>query len=1420
MSQSGTEANTPAVRRVAPQPEAGHERSLTFPIRLRCDSRDLVAAEGLDDAVAGALGRAFDRARKALPAADVVGGGVILHPPHLAKGEVAPDDWAKLVSRLTEAIQQAARSQSLPLGSAVATSPASAPTAPRRAAAHLTAVSVQTESWKIRIAVDFRITPRRFFEIRAQFARNLRDASAAPIDPMDLYFPILDELARATAWVTEVRSEREFTGLAAEVQGRFGVTRKSPEFVWAIHGWGALRELIAQADRDHRVATRIPDFTLRGFSEERPGPARGDIQTILRPGAWALSVFLPLPNLTIGGVVELGDVHGVDVPLRDVVALGTAEDFAREAGLDRAAALRTAPDVPVRVAVTPFTVRRPTHERSLAALFAGYRRDMFLVRMGAVVPYTDPRVAGLGSTLGPFVASLAAANPGRGRGPAAGFWPPGAAGANLTPLLGSLRQQILRTANAGFIAAEAETVHVILRKENSAWLGMDRNHALLDFIARWSRKFNSDLFALLLEELNHRGTLDAFVAAVRALPSTYTAYKRMIVKLADGDARFSDVVHDIERLARGVLDGYYDVANQEVWLLRDPERKVRAANGSSDHKTGVVAEVDSYYSEYGRVLQPKPEILDRLREPTRKKVSELLARMICKPGERMTREELLQRATQEAAKELPPLTEDDLVKVTLVKSIRVLKLEQRREAGVDEIYVHYQPVQKVGDNPWVPAGDVIVGLPSAFEAYLTSYHVKHLERALTIFVMAQTVVIGGVMIIELGVATLGQLFFFVGMQVLIYHFTTDVDDRSIEGYLGAALKGELDAVGFKVLSGAVKQLGGFAAGRLVTRNLVSEVATKWLVYGLRGFTSATGAGAMEAAYQFGEDLLHYSHCQGWSKPEKYWDRFKMGFAVTLAFEFLAVPILAPPIRLALEKASTAVEAARALLGTGKSLRELTALLLKGAEGVESAIAQNVQHPAGQAITRGFRQQVTGVLKALGKEYESRAYQSLLELYGTELTGAAADGLKRLLRLGNVRQVDALLQRALETRRPLRDVLGVLNRTQEPLLAEIAQAGRLAELATLEEASLALLEQLQGAKVNIRALLDGSGKTLREFGDEFAKLSEAQRAAALEKAAGRSPAQVLEEAQAAAKPPEPLPVAPEPATLDEIVQALATSKGFTKDDLRAFMGTRQKLSAVLARQVARLLEHYTPEEVRAFGEFLAKHRTDLNDRAVEELLEHVPKGKLRERIAELEEMLSGDDAPLGVYSEKELATTEGVTIDKVKRKPPRLDEDGLEEPLRDVVETAGSKALRASLIARDGLPSPGSHAHHIVPENDFQPGLDWLRERLAQAGCGINEASNGVFLAGSWKTANPELTRLHLSYIHAGKKKEYAYTLTRRLYGKRGAALVEEIEKIGREMAGTEAEMFKILEIPHGWRAKWEPGMTAPADPAVKPEWIE
>jgi hypothetical protein len=90
--------------------------SLYYPIRLRCATvAEALTNPELEDALARALGRAFAHARAALPAAVVVGDGVVLQPAQLMKGDLSTNDATALLARVSRAIETATRTQALPL---------------------------------------------------------------------------------------------------------------------------------------------------------------------------------------------------------------------------------------------------------------------------------------------------------------------------------------------------------------------------------------------------------------------------------------------------------------------------------------------------------------------------------------------------------------------------------------------------------------------------------------------------------------------------------------------------------------------------------------------------------------------------------------------------------------------------------------------------------------------------------------------------------------------------------------------------------------------------------------------------------------------------------------------------------------------------------------------------------------------------------------------------------------------------------------------------------------------------------------------------------------------------------------------------------------------------------------------------------
>jgi hypothetical protein len=912
----------------------------------------------------------------------------------------------------------------------------------------------QGRPWHLRLSASFHLTPAHFFDI---YEGVLTATAADEGDLRGLHAEVLETHREATAWVVEVLQETGLQALADNVHTAFHASRSAGEKVYGVFGWGSLRKDFVAVDEDHTLAGKVPEFGNSGYLVDKPPPGGGPDQRTMLPGGWLLLVFLPLPRVVLEDVVRLGDSPNIKLVLRDTAGLVDEDDFAAAVKVIWAEAEQYAGDSQADVLAQKFTIRRRVPDRTLAVLMRQQRETLSTGsgRLGRAMALDDAALAPLRPALRAFLETLREDKPPAPKAPDAdGFWPAGARGANvLAAYVDDLEMRVLGGKNATFLRQQVDEVGRIFTLKDSFW-GNDRTEAMQHFVDRWEKR-DARLFELLLDELGRRGQFQAFIDEVRTLSGLFDTIRRRIILALlartryANDARIAALTRTVELAAAGTLKFHYDDKANEIWIDGKEDKKLRAAGmANADAKAGVVAEIEPYYSDSARVYQFSPELLDKLREPTRKKVGELMARMICGSGETMTQEQLLQKAMQEAAAELkPPPTEKDLVKVTLQQSVKVLKVERKVELGVTETNVTYQEVRRLGSEPWETVGEPKEVGAYAFESRLKVFHVEHLIDFLGTLVLAESVVIGAFLVIEVAAVSLGTLLAFVAIRLVIYRFTTDQADRTLDGYLIAALQGELDAVGFKLVSGVAKGVAQSFAGRLLARELISEVSTKWIVFGLRGLVTATGVGATEVVNQFAEDLLTLSNCKGWSGVERYWDRFKTGFCMALLMEFVAIPLLAPPLRLALEKAGTAVDAAVALRKTGRPLGEIAGLLLKGTEALEEALGRTIKQPgAAPALVRGFRERIQQVLKSLASEYQSRAYASLLDLYGPELSSEAVRGLRRLIGAAGEREVDALMQRLLAQKVAPTDLLRVLGSLDEEAIGALAKAGQMERLA--------------------------------------------------------------------------------------------------------------------------------------------------------------------------------------------------------------------------------------------------------------------------------------------------------------------------------------------------------------------------------------
>jgi hypothetical protein len=289
-------------------------------------------------------------------------------------------------------------------------------------------------------------------------------------------------------------------------------------------------------------------------------------------------------------------------------------------------------------------------------------------------------------------------------------------------------------------------------------------------------------------------------------------------------------------------------------------------------------------------------------------------------------------------------------------------------------------------------------------------------------------------------------------------------------------------------------------------------------------------------------------------------------------------------------------------------------------------------------------------------------------------------------------------------------------TRQSVLSALARDNPLApnvlieaakQVGVLDEPTLALLRQLQDAEARVGALFDGSGPSLKEFADEFAKLPEAQRAAALENAAGGTPAQILK------KPPETgrLPKAtkaPKGGSAPELPPVVRSGKlrrkgmelvnQLPKADRERIHQALRKLPAEEAGRI--LTEIGRLNDLAALNEALAVRREAAGRVGVPEGPAK-PTGGL-------------DDPTRAYFDEDELRQF-------AKRPPPRVSE---------TVEGVSRSALKGRMVGEGLAPTwaknPGDwNPHHLIPvSQEHHPVLEALR---AHGGWDNNAARNGFAL---------------------------------------------------------------------------------------------
>ena len=716
---------------------------------------------------------------------------------------------------------------------------------------------------------------------------------------------------------------------------------------------------------------------------------------------------------------------------------------------------------PVKVAVQPFTVARPVHSDTLRrAVDERAKRDALAApTMGQMFRAGGDLTHVLPTGLVDAVTSRAASAPPRPVSPGhehAGKpsrhtadspdWGAGDRGLLVTPqLIDGMRERVFAASHVDALRREAqELAHIVLEIEDG-FFSADRLRALETFLRPWRVDRPRPSMEILFAELDRLGALTPLFELLYEHYSLYGWMRIAVIGNVTG-TRFEHRP-EVQRLVTAMNQINRDLYSQITWDPATNElvfvhsgRRVRPSGRNNPNpNAGVIGWVEPYFTRKGVVSRPTKETLERLAEPTRRKVQELMLAMLCGKGETRTREQLLTEAVNAAAAELHLDQDRDFERVKVRFSVRVVTVERRTEHGLYSLYVTLQPVQKFGDIDWEDAGpEEPATTLSRLDAELMSIQVDHELAALTAFFLVEAIAAGGAyIIITGGWLGLGELVFAVSIREILYVWKTPAADRDLDGYLTEALYGIVDVLGFR----AGAQLGAKLAGRWVTQQALQRAATKWIIYASKGFASAAALGATQVVEKFGDDLFHLSNCRRWSSPGDYLKEFGSGFAVGLAFEFVVSPALSIGARSALRflanRRAGTQEAAEALM---KELRDPAVIEDLAKEGVEifgDALGNTLKAEKaalGEQILRSVREAVDevvarakaiaepkGAFAKLHAEWTSRALAELFEAAKIPLGENARLSLDILIRSTSREEMDALVKRLLQSPE-LRDFL--------------------------------------------------------------------------------------------------------------------------------------------------------------------------------------------------------------------------------------------------------------------------------------------------------------------------------------------------------------------------------------------------------------
>jgi hypothetical protein len=1016
--------------------------SVTVNIRIALDVDAVQVATGAVNDLAEGLA---DKVRKVLAdamrrmAADGHGGAARFGQPTVTWSGPALDAMSdatrtRAAARLTQAVVRATRASTAPAqrskpGSAAAQNIAFGP------------------------GIQFRVTPRRFFELHAQM-NGRRD------DRWDRYFDLLDVPQPAVALrlttVGMMFLDEVVALIDKTLEQRMPVVGIYHVLVWAPFG---LKKVI---DLEPKALAPLAGAQLSS-------PSYMGNLLYVHPGSRMVLAVLLLPPAATDTRTGREPVER-KVLLRELDPLVDAAQFLAATKAKWTSYMAEWGGDSIAVTVSAFAVDKPTHGRALRAVYAAEaNRDANdRLQLGGLILLTRQATRDLPSLkLDEFSNPLTLALPDTSVN---GQWQAGWAGAYVSAWLAYDSSKIGAARYRPGGRALAARIVALLR-EQPYHLGFRLYGAITGEFGygRSTRALEetTEAFGYFLEALHDTAPPGYWLAALyAAAPAHYDLYE-LLVRFGNASAYVNTpaVRGGTEALEKRRVAGrehfYRENAvliDRKWWLrpgevLADGNHLYMAAKKAQRLKKSSEAKVGGWIVDAAKAVVKRA--LDERRE--------------------LTKDEFSQQILDDIQKRI---TEDDVEEIEIQRSLKLLGVREENDSGVRRHYVRFHWVERIdGEGEWSAAevvkdehGRPIVVEKEAgqFEELLFFWSYANSSVVVIAFTKGVTYLALFVMAWHIGAfAIVPHALGFIAINVLIYIGKAIFADGgfTIDGLAMAAVQGYAMALGFRIFAPIGRFIGTWAAERIGVESAAALIAGYLVQRALSG--AITGAGSMVFT-QFATDLVlvGMGAKAGFSSWREYLHAASEGAKWGILFEFGGDVFRVIGKLESFQAVGVAVR--RAGLSPSKWWSEL-----RIAEGKLRAwlfeVAGEVRALRFVELWDAFVAEMVGLRTVIVDTAKQGLLRRILTLSKVELRALSEVGLQRLLDVLEARAAEPLLRALARNPAEAARYLDALGMLDDALVATLGNRGQLAALAGSPRVVDLILRQTGAARGLVGAL---------------------------------------------------------------------------------------------------------------------------------------------------------------------------------------------------------------------------------------------------------------------------------------------------------------------------------------------------------------